>query len=372
MVSMPEQLSGNAVPIKEKIVRRISVLDLARALKQPLKTGVAAALSFLAYKALHLPHGYWAVISAIIVMQSNLGRSIITGLERLMGTAIGAIVGALAVATVGVNSVGLLFAVAATMALCSSTRLQTSQRLAGVTASIVMLIGEGSAWHAGLNRFIDVALGIVVALLVSVVWPSRATLDLRNSLAMTFHDLHQFWLAVISHVTRDADIGPVDQLKKVAHQHSRNNHELFADFEREPGHHDPVLSLLLESSDRIREHISGIDYSARNMSQDSLYRKLEQPFQRVYAAVAASFESIEADLRDSSRSTSPELVSALQNLEQEFEALRQSGVPRSYNTDELLRLYSFFYRLQQLGNELDRSMEFANALDHLRGLQSVR
>ncbi len=365
MVGMPEPPPGNAVTVKEKTARRIIVLGLARSLKQPLKTGVAAALSLLAYKAFHLPHGYWAPISAIIVMQSNLGRSITSALQRLVGTAIGAIVGALMVAAVGGNSLGLLVAVTATMLLCSSARLQTSQRLAGVTAAIVMLIGEGSPWRAGLNRFIDVALGIVVALLVSVVWPSRATLDLRKSLAGTFHDLHQFWIAVVSR-TRDDDIGAVDRLKRQTHLHSRTNHELLADFEREPGRHDPVLSLLLESSDRISDHISGIDYSARNMSQDSLYKKLEQPFQRLYAAVAASFELIEADLRDSSRSTSPELVSALQNLEQEFEALRQSGVPRSYNTEELLRLYSFFYRLQQLGNELHRSMEFANALDHLR------
>jgi uncharacterized membrane protein YccC len=352
--------------MSERKKRTFNFPDLARALKQPMKTAIAAMLSYLAYKGLHLPHGYWAVISAVIVMQSNLGRSITTGAERLMGTAIGAVIGALAVGTIGVNAWGLLIAIAVTMALCSSTRLQTSQRLAGVTASVVMLIGEGSAWRSGLNRFMDVALGIVVALFVSVAWPSRATLDLRSSLGKTYQDLHQFWLAVISHLAEIDNKGPVDELKRQALLRSQINHDLVADFEREPGHHDPVLSLLVESSDRIRDHISGIDYSARTMSQDSLFRTLDEPFRTVYAAITGAFDLIEADLRDQPGSALPDLAGSLQKLDLEFEALRQSGAPRAFGTEELLRLYSFFYRLQQLGDELHRSMEFANALDHLK------
>jgi uncharacterized membrane protein YccC len=212
----------------------------------------------------------------------------------------------------------------------------------------------------------DVALGIVVALFVSVVWPSRATLDLRSSLGKTYQGLHQFWLAVISHVAEDDNKGPVDELKRQVLLRSRINHDLVADFEREPGHHDPVLSLLVESSDRIREHISGIDYSSRTMSQDSLFRTLEEPFRIVYAAIIGAFDLIEADLRDQPALPPPDLASSLQTLEHGFEALRQSGAPRAYATEELLRLYSFFYRLQQLGDELHRSMEFANALDHLK------
>src|SRR5882724_3143413 len=75
--------------------------------QQPLKTGVAAALATVTFQLLHLPHGYWAVISAVIVMQSNLGRSISAGVNRLLGTAVGALVGTAVLWLAGTHVCGL-------------------------------------------------------------------------------------------------------------------------------------------------------------------------------------------------------------------------------------------------------------------------
>ena len=61
-------------------------------LKQAVKTAGAAVLSLYVCRWLGLPEGYWAVISAIIVMQSNLKTTLRDGLSRLAGTAIGAVV----------------------------------------------------------------------------------------------------------------------------------------------------------------------------------------------------------------------------------------------------------------------------------------
>ena len=350
-----------------------SFMALVRALKQPLRTGTAAAFSYLAYRAFQLPHGYWAVISAVIVMQSNLGRSISAGTNRLLGTAIGALVGAVVFRIAALNVYGVFLAIALTMAICSIRPLQQSQRLAGVTAAIVMLVGEGSAWRAGFSRFVDVALGILVALLVSFLWPSRAELDLRSSLADTYRDLQQFFTAVLTYLDEGHSSAPVDQLKRKTYVNSGRNHDLLADFKNEPGRRDPVLALLTESSDRIRDHISGIDYSVRAMDRDSLHRTLESEIRSVTQAILESFMTIEADVRNDAQivpiglKIAPiGLKDALAALATAFDALRQSGATRSYATEELLRLYSFFYQLQQLGDELERSLEFANALDHAR------
>ena len=142
-------------------------MKLWRATKLPAKTALAAALSFFAYRALRLPHGYWAPISAIIVMQSNLGRSLSESLNRVIGTAIGAVIGALFTRLLGVNGIALFVAVGVTALVCMLLRLATSMRLACVTAAIVLLISEGSAWQSGLNRFIDVVLGVIMALVAN-------------------------------------------------------------------------------------------------------------------------------------------------------------------------------------------------------------
>lgn len=351
---------------RETNIKKLSdnLLAFLLAMKQPLRTSTAAALSYLIYREFHLSHGYWSVVSAVIVMQSNLGRSISTGTNRLLGTAVGAVVGALVLRMTGLNIWGIFIAIALTMAVCSISRLQQSQRLAGVTAAIVMLVGEGSAWQAGFSRFIDVALGIVVALLVSLLWPSRAGLDLRESLEKTYHDLQQFFATVVTYLEESHQKIPVEQLKNQTYINSRRNHDLIADLKNEPGRRDPVLALLSESADRIRDHISGIDYSVRTMDRDSLHRKLEAQVRSVTEAILQAFRITEADLRDDSQSSSSGLKDALAALAEAFEALRQSGATRPFSTEELLRLYSFFYRLQQLGDELERSLEFANALDH--------
>jgi len=343
-----------------------SFITMVRALKQPLRTGTAAALSYLIYRGFHLSHGYWAVISAVIVMQSNLGRSISAGANRLLGTAIGALIGALVFRMAGLDVWGVFLAIALTMAICSVRPLQQSQRLAGVTAAIVMLVGEGSAWQAGFSRFMDVALGILVALLVSFLWPSRAELDLRSSLADTYQNLQQFFSAVLSYLNEGNSSASVDELKRQTYINSARNRDLLADFKNEPGRRDPVLALLAESSDRIRDHISGINYSVRTMDRNSLHLTLESEVQKVTQAALQTFMIIEADVRDAAQITPTGLKDALAALATAFDALRQSGVTRSYATEELLRLYSFFYRLQQLGDELERSLEFANALDHAR------
>ena len=336
--------------------------------KQPLKTGVAAAVSMVAYQALHLSHGYWAVISAVIVMQSNLGRSIGAGVTRLLGTAIGALVATAVLWLGGAHLLTLFVAVTLTMWICSVTPLRESQRLAGVTAAIVMLVRGQSVWRAGAARFFDVALGIVIALAVSLAWPSRARNDLRTSLAATFHDLDSLLALVVACLGQDCDTPAIERGKAQARENSQRNLELAADVEREPGQGDRLLAGLFETSERIREHIFGIDHSARSMARDTLYHQLHEPLQGLFAAAHQAFAVIVAELRDESLPPAPPLRDRVQELENGFADLRRAGAAIPFPTEEVIRFYSLFYRSRQLADELSRSLEFANALDHsMRG-----
>ena len=60
-------------------------------IKQAVKTAAAATISLYASRFLKLPEGYWAAISAIIVLQSNLEATFRTSVNRLAGTAIGSL-----------------------------------------------------------------------------------------------------------------------------------------------------------------------------------------------------------------------------------------------------------------------------------------
>jgi uncharacterized membrane protein YgaE (UPF0421/DUF939 family) len=50
-------------------------------------------------------------------------------------------------------------------------RLHTAYRFAGITLTIVLLAGHGRPpWIVASHRFVEVSLGIAVALLVAQVW----------------------------------------------------------------------------------------------------------------------------------------------------------------------------------------------------------
>jgi len=137
-----------------------------------VRTTIAAVASLLLARLLKLPEFYWAPISAIVILLSP-SDPVTTAWQRFAGTALGVIVAA-AIATffhpnwiaygAGIFICGILSAV---------LRIGRAYRFAGIALSIVMLIASGGPpWMVAVHRFIEVSLGIGVALLVGAVWPA--------------------------------------------------------------------------------------------------------------------------------------------------------------------------------------------------------
>ena len=143
--------------------------------KHAAKTGLAAALAFYLSQFLNLPESYWAAISAIIVMYSDVSRTMKASGQRVVGTAIGATVGAASAALFGQRMWAFGVAVSITVLLCGLLNFAEAARLAGVAVAIVMLASyPGRPWTVALHRFLEVSFGIVIAVLVSaLIWPSR-------------------------------------------------------------------------------------------------------------------------------------------------------------------------------------------------------
>ncbi len=138
---------------------------------QGLRTAIAAGLAYGLTELLHMPGGYWAAISAIVVMQSEVGATVSASRDRLAGTAIGAVIGWLT-ALVWNNSIAVFaLAVLVVMVLCTALRFQNAGRLGGVTVAIIVLAPHtGPVWHISIERFLEVSLGIGVSLAVALTW----------------------------------------------------------------------------------------------------------------------------------------------------------------------------------------------------------
>src|SRR5579859_1167865 len=97
--------------------------------KQAVKTAIAGLISLYVTNLFHLPEGYWAAISALIVMQSNVGATLVASRTRLAGTAVGAAVGGAFVAVFGMNMLAFAAAVVIAFFVCDLLHLADSQRL---------------------------------------------------------------------------------------------------------------------------------------------------------------------------------------------------------------------------------------------------
>jgi uncharacterized membrane protein YgaE (UPF0421/DUF939 family) len=139
--------------------------------QQGIRTALAAVLAYWITDLLRLPGGYWASISAIVVMQSEVGATVTASRDRVAGTALGAVVGLLTSLVWHHSLLVFGLAVLVVMMLCTALNFKNAGRLGGVTVVIIVLIHfSGPLWQIALQRFLEVSLGIVVSLLVAMAW----------------------------------------------------------------------------------------------------------------------------------------------------------------------------------------------------------
>jgi uncharacterized membrane protein YccC len=139
------------------------------------RTAIAAGASLVCGRLLRLPEAYWAPITTIVVMQSTLGASLDVSKKRFLGTALGAAAGGLLATYFAPRVVTFAAAIFALGLICAVLRQdQTAYRFGGITLAIVMLVGRTSPpFVIAAHRFAEVSLGILVALVLTAVWPGR-------------------------------------------------------------------------------------------------------------------------------------------------------------------------------------------------------
>ncbi len=138
-----------------------------------IRTAMAAIVSLIVARFFRLPEAYWAPITTLVITQSSLRETLSVSWQRFVGTALGALVGALVAGYFGPGALvfgGCIFALGILCGVARSDR--TAYRFGGVTLAIVLLVPRtNSAWQMALHRFGEVSIGIGVALLLTLLWP---------------------------------------------------------------------------------------------------------------------------------------------------------------------------------------------------------
>jgi uncharacterized membrane protein YgaE (UPF0421/DUF939 family) len=148
-------------------VDRVNIIDSAR-------TAAATVVSLLLARVLKLPEFYWAPISTVVIMQSAI-NPLQGAWQRFVGTALGAALGAVIATSVGRGALVYAIGIFLCGVLAAVLRSWSAYRVTAITFSIVVLISRGPAWVFAWHRFLEVSLGIAVALAATLIARPKTT-----------------------------------------------------------------------------------------------------------------------------------------------------------------------------------------------------
>lgn len=131
------------------------------------RAALAAAIAFWAAKFFGSTYAIYALISAVMVTNLSVQETRGQALPRLVGTAIGAVVGALWTYVLPSGPLAIGLAIFLAMMPMYLLRLDGGAKLSGYLAALVIYTHAGDPWVYAVMRGFETVLGIAAAVLVS-------------------------------------------------------------------------------------------------------------------------------------------------------------------------------------------------------------
>jgi hypothetical protein len=330
-----------------------------RLLIHAAKTALAAALCWALARLFGMHDGYWGSISAIIVLQSNVGSTVNASRDRFLGTLIGALIG-FSFSLFGTLPWNYALAVLTAIIVCGLLGLRSSSRLAGVTITIVMLVQqEGSRQRLALDRVTEVALGILVALAVTtMVLPDRARLRLREGLAQEFLVLGAFFEAILEGF-RGAPAENLPTLRADALAMLRGNNQLLQAARNEPSGGPgwrEGLSSLSQFGRSLFDVLVALEFSVKDSHEDGYAQQLEPALGKLAVDIRTGFHHVAGCIHNWRFDVPPpglNLEEDIVQLEVRMNAARPKGI--GFSQAEILRAYAVQLHLKQIARLLRAS-----------------
>lgn len=324
---------------------------------------VAAALAFLLARLLHLPQGFWAVITAVIVIQGSVGGSLKAAMDRFVGTLAGAVLGAIvAVAIPHASTAGLCIALMVAVApLALLAALKPGFRVAPVTA-LIMLLPTGSLalepWVTALDRVTEIILGDIVGVGVALlILPARAHAQVAKGasrVAALNADLLGALLGGAMSGEGRAGVPAIHAQIRAALKALETSAEEAGRERRSHLTDQPDPEPLLRGLYRLRHDLVMIGRAASTALPPPLMDRMAATLAGVREAAAARLRDLAEALRDARAPGSPQaLEAATRAYASAIDALRAEGVLREQPGTVIGRFWSLPFAFEQLHQDLN-------------------
>jgi len=139
------------------------------AIQLSVRAAVSAGLAVGIAQFLELQYPIYALIAAVIVIDLSPVKTRQLALQRLIGTLLGATVGAALSYVLPAGPLAIMISILAAMLLTYVARVPAAAKLAGYVCGIVILSHGANPWSYALYRVVETFLGLAMAVLVSLV-----------------------------------------------------------------------------------------------------------------------------------------------------------------------------------------------------------
>jgi len=323
-----------------------------------LRVTISAVLGLAASHLLHLPIPLWAVLTAVVLTQLSLGRSLTATTDYFIGTVGAAIyagtVGALIPNADEISlSAGLVVAVAPATLLAALNPRFSAAPFTVVLVFLAPTITHASPVASALERLLEVAVGGTVGLLVSLlVFPARAH-DLAIEAAARILDLMaRLQPDLFAKFMQRLDEAPLvhlqdsigEALVKLETINLEAKHERMARLTAEPDE-----GSLVRTMSRLRHDLVMIWRAALVPLPETFQGRLG-PWLTHLGTAAADYLHACARALLARRGPPPmnAITAALDGYATEMAALRREGLTRDLPTHSVEQVFALGFALDQL------------------------
>jgi uncharacterized membrane protein YccC len=161
---------------------------------------VAVPASLFLASWLSLPRGYWLPFAVAVILKPDYSTLFDRGLGRVVGTLVGATLAAVLVSELHPDLLLTTVFVALTAwAVYSTWAASFSVAMGFVTALVLILLSTSLTDSVGtaVDRFIDVLLGAVIAVVAYLAWPTSPKAGVEEAESGLFTSLRDYLAAVL-------------------------------------------------------------------------------------------------------------------------------------------------------------------------------
>lgn len=351
--------------MRQELVRHLGKIEGRLA----IKTGIAAFLAYylggylsqLLYKPDEIVSNLWSVISAIVVMQANLGGTYIAAWNRFLGVMIGSLLGGLFIEIIGSNGITIGVGVFCTVAACTFFNLKDSLRIATMSVAVVMTLyilhPTIGTWEFSFYRFLDSCIGITIGMVTAhLILPDEANQKIKKKLITVLSMLEtQYEQTSNLEVNKELPEQFKDQTAQIREELQKIK-DIFLESEMELADdktsHDLEYTIMV--LERLTDQIDIMDQIHKENLKSIINVKLRSSFQDLSNHISTAFRKIAAYYETGEKQFNDQFAIEIDQFNDALLKFRSTHSTRQFSFFDVEGFFVFFYSVRNVAEELSK------------------